>query len=209
MAGYERSIASMESSFAVETECDLQVVNDAVSMDTKNLSDHAVLKLRMQTRKGTPKNERKIPAFIFRSPEYKKILANCLDGCRIEFKPIYEQWQIVKDMMTLAAELARNELQAKVLVTDNDNSRQARLLTLNSVARAVWRQDARLALRLINDTPIGAAELGISDGTVYLKRPSDFRVQVREAQAQLLEREAAAVAAGRSSAPPPGGQRRS
>eukprot|EP00959_Pyramimonas_sp_CCMP1952_P122356 2557784-Pyramimonas_sp.AAC.1 len=61
--------------------------------------------------------------------------------------------------MTLAAELARNELQSKALVVDSDSGRHARLLTLNSVARAVWRQDARLARRLMHDTPIGAAEL--------------------------------------------------
>ncbi|CAK0879237.1 unnamed protein product, partial [Prorocentrum cordatum] len=189
----DRIFVSLASSFALETECDLQLVHDAVTLDAQNLGDHAILKLRMKTRQATPKGERKIPGFIFKSPEYKRILANCLDGCRIEFKPVFEQWRDIKAMMTLAAELARNELQSKALVVDSDSGRHARLLTLNSVARAVWRQDARLARRLMHDTPIGAAELELVDGTVQLKRLGDFHTHVREAQAQLLGRETAAL----------------
>ncbi|CAK0789896.1 unnamed protein product, partial [Prorocentrum cordatum] len=101
----DRIFAPLSSSFAVETECDLQAGSDAVSMDAQKLSDRAILPLRRQTRNGEPKRERKIPAFTFRSHEYKKISANCLGGCRIEFKPIYEQWQIAMDMTTSAAEL--------------------------------------------------------------------------------------------------------
>ncbi|CAK0878926.1 unnamed protein product, partial [Prorocentrum cordatum] len=152
MRAIGRIFASLSSSCALETECDLQVVNDAVSMGTQELIDHAVLELRMQTRTA------------------KRTLANCLNGCHIQFEPIHEQWHIVNSMMALAAELTRYEMQAKVLVNDNDSSRQARLLTL----------------KLINDATNCAAELGISAGAVYLKRPAVFHAHARGAQAQLL-----------------------
>ena len=75
----------MNSSFAVESECDFQVTHDAVTLDTKQLSDHTMLKLRLQTREHAPGTDQKMPALIFKSHEYQNILKRCLEGCSFEF----------------------------------------------------------------------------------------------------------------------------
>ena len=105
---------------------------------------------------------------MFKSREYLDILGRCLDGTSFEHQPIYEQWALTKQQMIVAAELARNELQAKGAARDSEIGAKATLLTCNSVARAIWRQDRRLAQRLSDETTIGAAELRIHNGEVRL-----------------------------------------
>ena len=51
----DRLFISIESSFMVETECDIQIIHDAIPLDTQNLSGHAMMKLVViSTTAGNP-----------------------------------------------------------------------------------------------------------------------------------------------------------
>eukprot|EP00959_Pyramimonas_sp_CCMP1952_P395712 8291498-Pyramimonas_sp.AAC.1 len=53
---------------------------------------------------------------------------------------------------------------------DNDSN----LLIFRSIARAVWRDDIKLAERLIASSPLAAERLIITSTSVSLSNPSDF-----------------------------------
>eukprot|EP00959_Pyramimonas_sp_CCMP1952_P284191 5940367-Pyramimonas_sp.AAC.1 len=46
----DRFFVSIEPAFAIETEVDVEVIQDAFTLNAKQLSDHAIIKLRMATR---------------------------------------------------------------------------------------------------------------------------------------------------------------
>eukprot|EP00959_Pyramimonas_sp_CCMP1952_P027209 571751-Pyramimonas_sp.AAC.1 len=109
----DRIIAPMESGFAAETEMDVEVIQDAFTLSTKQLSDHAIIKLRVATRRQTASTHQRILAFIFKSEECRAALERCIDGCNCEMMEPFRQWEIIEKLMVAAAETARNELLAK------------------------------------------------------------------------------------------------
>eukprot|EP00959_Pyramimonas_sp_CCMP1952_P116339 2432027-Pyramimonas_sp.AAC.1 len=67
----------------------------------------------MATRRSPAPAHQRIPFFIFKSDEYRAALERCIDGCNYEMMDPYRQWEVIKELMTVAAETARNELLAK------------------------------------------------------------------------------------------------
>ncbi|CAK0798600.1 unnamed protein product [Prorocentrum cordatum] len=157
----DRFFVSIEPAFAIETEVDVEVIQDAFTLNAKQLSDHAIIKLRMATRRSPAPAHQRIPFFIFKSDEYRAALERCIDGCNYEMMDPYRQWEVIKELMTVAAETARNELLAKEVTGEGDIPKRATLLAFGAAARAVRRQGARLAKKLINRAIVGERELYI------------------------------------------------
>eukprot|EP00959_Pyramimonas_sp_CCMP1952_P378166 7921800-Pyramimonas_sp.AAC.1 len=64
--------------------------------------------------------------------------------------------------MTEAARLTRNEIQALPMGDESEDATDGRRLTARAIARAIWRQDVQLALRLVRSTEMGAKHIAIS-----------------------------------------------
>ncbi|CAK0793709.1 unnamed protein product, partial [Prorocentrum cordatum] len=125
----------------------------------------------------TDKSNQSIPSFIFNTKEYKEQLATCLDACDIDQMSPTEQWECVKRQMILAAEGARNVMMRTPIGDNSNNDIEARCMALRAIARAVWRQDRRLAKRLLERTAAGPVHLRLEDTAVVLRDAARFEAE--------------------------------
>ncbi|CAK0886579.1 unnamed protein product, partial [Prorocentrum cordatum] len=161
---------------------DLQLNTTAISNQFKALfravSDHAIIELKIEPRKETDKNNQSIPSFIFSTKDYKEQLATCLDACDIDQLSPTEQWECVKRQMILAAEGARNAVMRTPIGDNSSNDIEARCMAMRAIARAVWRQDRRLATRLLERAAAGPVHLRVEGSSVALRDAARFEAEV-------------------------------
>ena len=86
--------------------------------------------------------------------------------------------------MTEASRAVRDHL-----LTHDSQGIESQRLVVASVARAVWRQDFRLASRLLKSSPLAPSLLGLSGKYVFLIDPPSFDQlfnETRQSQKQEL-----------------------
>ncbi|CAK0838651.1 unnamed protein product [Prorocentrum cordatum] len=105
-----------------------------------------------------------IPAFIFKHPpRFKRRVEQHVQQTSWEYLSVTRAWQTCKGIMVNAAQETRNELIQLPIGDSSEGAEDARRLTMRSIARCVWLQDARLASRLVATTQLGRKYLMISE----------------------------------------------
>eukprot|EP00959_Pyramimonas_sp_CCMP1952_P383504 8036403-Pyramimonas_sp.AAC.1 len=113
----DRVFIAMPPAFLTCLHCELNVTQDSAALSDRKLSDHAMLKLTIENRKAPERSQRPIPDFIFRSKQYKKLLKKMLNEAELDTMTDLRRFDVTKQIMLMAAELARNELQQLPLGT--------------------------------------------------------------------------------------------
>ncbi|CAK0860357.1 unnamed protein product, partial [Prorocentrum cordatum] len=121
----------------------------------RKLSDHAMVELKLEPRSEAPKAEQAIPKFLFETSAYQKQIEILRAACELDSMTASEQWECAKRQMVLAAETTRNILLQTSIGDNTDDSLDAQAMAQRAVARAVWRQDRRLAGRLVANAATG------------------------------------------------------
>ncbi|CAK0788546.1 unnamed protein product, partial [Prorocentrum cordatum] len=99
---HDRSSLPFLPPFIPRLRCELNIAQD---------SDHAIAKLAIETRQPQEKGQRPIADFVFRPEQYKSFLAKMLSEAELGTMADLRRRDVTEQSMTLAAELARNELQ--------------------------------------------------------------------------------------------------
>ncbi|CAK0907827.1 unnamed protein product, partial [Prorocentrum cordatum] len=190
----DRIFLSLPTSDLAQLDMQAEVLQDVAGMSDSRLSDHVVVRLSLGFQTGLPNADRSLPAFIFKNPLFGAKLGQLLELSHLDHLPVVQRWQCHKQLMRLAAQFVRDHSQRLPGDDRSPLAKQGRLVTLRAIARACWRQDARVACLLRNSTDLGALHIDVVDGTVVLSDPQEFARVARVANEteQVRIREAAA-----------------
>eukprot|EP00959_Pyramimonas_sp_CCMP1952_P249051 5206085-Pyramimonas_sp.AAC.1 len=98
-----------------------------------------------------------------------------LAHCSLAGETAEGRWRAAKQCMKLAARRVRDEqLRTNFSLLVKDSTAETSHMGFKSAARAVWRQDAVLAGRLLDSCPALAAHLQVTDGAVHIVDPNSF-----------------------------------
>ena len=85
------------------------------------------------------------------------------------------------------------EIAAKYMLTTDIDNNPAQLILARQAARAVWRDDQRLAERVMRASSEAAAAAEIIEGQVALTRPEVFQSWTARAHFHAAERDIAVI----------------
>ncbi|CAK0895035.1 unnamed protein product, partial [Prorocentrum cordatum] len=176
----------------------LTTARDAMELSEEGISDHAPLVLQITAARHVPRDEQPIPTHLFNHKKYPETYALMLDHCALAGETAEGRWRAAKQCMKLAARRVRDEqLRTNFSLRVKDSTVETSYMGFKSAARAVWRQDAVLAGRLLDSCPALAAHLHITDGTVRLVDPHSFATNFDAIAERVhsLRRQAAEAAA--------------
>ena len=128
-----------------ETTCTVTVLQEAAHLSDWQLSDHAIIEVKLQVKCPMQQKDQRIPAFIFKHPRFKRRVEQHVQQTSWEYLSVTRAWQTCKSIMVNAAQETRNELIQLPIGDASEGAEDARRLTMRSIARCVWLQDARLA----------------------------------------------------------------
>ncbi|CAK0841311.1 unnamed protein product, partial [Prorocentrum cordatum] len=113
---------------------------------------------------------------------------------------VEDRWRATKTCIELAARRVRDELRANFSLKVKDGSAETACVGFKSAARALWRQDAPLAARLLASCPALSAHLVIDQGSVCVVGTRAFgeAFDAVAAKVRAPRRQAAEAAARRS-----------
>ncbi|CAK0837751.1 unnamed protein product, partial [Prorocentrum cordatum] len=176
----------------------LTTARDAMELSEAGISDHAPLVLQITAARHVPRDEQPIPTHLFNHRKYPETYTLMLDHCALAGETAEGRWRAAKQCMKLAARRVRDEqLRTNFSLRVKDSTVETSCVGFKSAARAVWRQDAVLAGRLLDSCPALAAHLHITDGTVRLVDPRSFATNFDAIAERVhsLRRQAAEAAA--------------
>ncbi|CAK0888874.1 unnamed protein product [Prorocentrum cordatum] len=158
----------------------LTTARDAMELSEAGISDHAPLVLQITAARRVPRDEQPIPTHLFNHRKYPEAYSLMLDHCALEGETAEGRWRAAKQCMKLAARRVRDEqLRTNFSLLVKDSTVETSYMGFKSAARAVWRQDAVLAGRLLDSCPAMAAHLQVTDGNVHIVDPTDSQVAQR------------------------------
>ncbi|CAK0912182.1 unnamed protein product, partial [Prorocentrum cordatum] len=100
----------------------LNVAPDSFTLSDMRLSDHAIIMLAIETRRPPAKGQCPIPDFVFRSKQYKPLSAKMPSGAELGAMADPRRYDVTKQIMIMAAELARDGPQRLPLGTGGVNA---------------------------------------------------------------------------------------
>ena len=127
------------------------VAKSAKESHESGLSDHAAVIISARLAPALPEERRPVPRHIAEHDKFKEYHDELFAACKAHALPAMSRLRVHKLIIREAARLTRNYC----LETVGDDG-YARNTTLNSVARAIIRNDGRLARRLIERSAIAA-----------------------------------------------------
>ena len=114
-----------------------------------------------------------IPRFIFDNPIYLEVLEDLVRAANLDALSVPLRLPKYKQLIREAARIARNETLAK-----DELEAQARCTIFSSMARCVWRNDARLFDIIVRRSSLAASFLMMDGDSVCINDPikldSDF-----------------------------------
>ncbi|CAK0878916.1 unnamed protein product, partial [Prorocentrum cordatum] len=176
----------------------LTTARDAMELSEEGISDHAPLVLQITAARQVPRDEQPIPTHLFNHRKYPETYTLMLDHCSLAGETAEGRWRAAKQCMKLAARRVRDDqLRTNFSLRVKDSMVETSYMGFKSAARAVWRQDAALAGRLLESCPALAAHLHVTDGTVRLVDPHSFATNFDAVAERVhsLRRQAAEAAA--------------
>ncbi|CAK0871390.1 unnamed protein product, partial [Prorocentrum cordatum] len=176
----------------------LTTARDAMELSEAGISDHAPLVLQITAARHVPRDEQPIPTHLFNHRKYPEACSLMLDRCALEGETAEGRWRAAKQCMKLAARRVRDEqLRTNFSLLVKDSTVETSCMGFKSAARAVWRQDAVLAGRLLDSCPALAAHLQVTDGNVHIVDPNSFATNFDAIAERVhsLRRQAAEAAA--------------
>ncbi|CAK0827227.1 unnamed protein product, partial [Prorocentrum cordatum] len=176
----------------------LTTARDAMELSEEGISDHAPLVLQITAARHVPRDEQPVPTHLFNHRKYPETYTLMLDHCPLAGETAEGRWRAAKQRMKLAARRVRDDqLRTNFSLHVKDYMVETSYMGFKSAARAVWRQDAVLAGRLLESCPALAAHLHVTDGTVRLVDTHSFATNFDAAAERVhsLRRQAAEAAA--------------
>ncbi|CAK0854640.1 unnamed protein product [Prorocentrum cordatum] len=153
----------------------LTTARDAMELSEAGISDHAPLVLQITAARHAPRDEQPIPTHLFSHKKYPEAYSLMLAHCSLEGETAEGRWRAAKQCMKLAARRVRDEqLRTNFSLLVKDSTAETSYMGFKSAARAVWRQDAVLAGRLLDSCPALATHLKVTDGTVHIVDTNSF-----------------------------------
>ncbi|CAK0803153.1 unnamed protein product, partial [Prorocentrum cordatum] len=170
---------------------EVNTVDTPEHLSSQGISDHAALSVRLRLRGARPASERPIPKHIFTSVAFQRRLRGMVadsDEDLLRWSPPVAT-EHYKYMMKEAAREARN-----ILFYSAPDLPGTLQLVARGIARAVWRQDAALALKLIETSQHAADALTVDGQVVSLRHAPSFEQWAAGVHRLVRERTAALAA---------------
>jgi hypothetical protein len=179
----DRFYCSIPAWALLQLAANAAVVEHPKKMHDDNLSDHAPVKLTISTWMPLPRSQQPIPTFVVNSSAFKKYHQALCDQTGLSDLGTIERWQTHKVIIREAARLARRQL-----FLENESSEETKHIALQSIARAVWRNDTSLAEILADRSPLAQKHLAVdSQRNVIIHDAPLFQAEVEAARAKQLE----------------------
>ncbi|CAK0822970.1 unnamed protein product, partial [Prorocentrum cordatum] len=194
----DRILSGIDARAMLSVSTILTTARDAMELSEEGISDHAPLVLQITAARHVPRDEQPIPTHLFNHRKYPETYTPMLDHCSLAGETAEGRWRAAKQCMKLAARRVRDhQLRTNFSLHVKDSTVETSHMGFKSAARAVWRQDAVLADRLLESCPVLAAHLHVTDGTVRLVDPHSFAANFDAIAERVhsLRRQAAEAAA--------------
>ncbi|CAK0871782.1 unnamed protein product, partial [Prorocentrum cordatum] len=171
----DRIFAGIDAHAMLSVSTILTTARDAMELSEAGISDHAPLVLQITAARHVPRDEQPIPTHLFNHKKYPEAYSLMLAHCSLEGETAEGRWRAAKQCMKLAARRVRDEqLRTNFSLRVEDSTAETSYMGFKSAARAVWRQDAVLAGRLLDSCPALATHLKVTDGTVHIVDTNSF-----------------------------------
>ncbi|CAK0837813.1 unnamed protein product [Prorocentrum cordatum] len=173
----------------------------AMGLSELGPSDRAPLILQIGMARHVPREEQAIPSRLFSHPKYPDTFSLMMTNSDLEAASVEERWRATKTCMQLAAARIRGEQPCTNFSLEvKDGNAETTYMGFKTAARALWRQDALLAARLLASCPDLSARLLIDQGSVRVADVSAFdeAFDAVAAKAHAMRGQAAEAAARRS-----------
>ncbi|CAK0874347.1 unnamed protein product, partial [Prorocentrum cordatum] len=161
--------------FIPRLHCELNIAQDSSALSGTRFSDHAIMKLAIETRQPPAKDQRPLPDFVFRSKQHKSLVTKMPSEAELDNMKDIRRYDVTMQIMFLAADLVRNELQRLPLGTGDVNALESRRLKPRAIARAIWRADLPTARLLAATAELGQRSLGASGFPPQLRDSAEFQ----------------------------------
>ena len=146
------------------------------SLYYREISDHAPLILSISVKAKTAKQPGKtLPKHWTSGPVFQGRLNLLIAHIRPLELPISQQLTTIKSCIHEAALFTRD-----TLMFSDTGGREQKRLVLESMARAIWNNDCKLARVLLKVTTLATLHLQIVDGSVSCLDPPSFEELYRE-----------------------------
>ncbi|CAK0836026.1 unnamed protein product [Prorocentrum cordatum] len=198
----DRIFLGIDAHAMISVSARLTTACGAMEMSERGLSDHAPLVLQIEMARHVPREEQAIPSHLFFHPKYREMFSLMVANCDLEMATVEGRWRATKTCMKLASRRVRDgQLRATSSLKVKDGNAETTRMGFKTAARALWRQDAPLAARLLASCPALASHLLIDRGAegVADSRAFGDTFDAVAAMVHALRRQAAEAAARRAS----------
>ena len=144
----------------------------------RKIPDHAPVMLCISERSKSAGIKCSLPKLWVTGPIYESRIAFLIDRIKPLTLPPLEQLPAIKECIRSAAFFTRDSLNFA-----DAGGRESRRLTLESLARAVWHNDSKLARKLLDTTVLAKQHTDIISGKIVVLDPPLFK------EAYRIERE--------------------
>ena len=148
------------------------------------VSDHSPVTVTFRLHNQKQAQSHAIPASIFRDPLFKQMHDVLVDELALDSMPTVQRWGTHKLIIREAARRTRNDMICRPAVSQGPD---VELIALNSIARAVARNDWKLARMLVRTSAMAADVLDLTGSLVSLQNWQHFTDKVVAARRQRLE----------------------
>ena len=160
-ARIDRAWVSCTSARLISIHVESNVIGTPEDFDRRGLSDHAPVACRFCTKQTNSAKAHVIPKWLCKLSDFSVVVDRYFCASRLlELDPA-EQLAVQKRCILAAA----REVRDMQLFRDPGNSECVRMV-VDSISRAIWRQDVKLAWKVICSSSIGSQFLEICDKQV-------------------------------------------
>ena len=156
------------------------VVTNPEIMASKQLSDHSVVDFVFGIHRTHSNFQAPIPAFLCKLDMFKSSLDILTEAIDIHNLPEERQLPALNRCINAAAKEVRNHL-----ITHDAYGTEIARLVLSSIAKAVWKDDLKLAKTLIHTSPLARDHIYIQDGRICFVDHAAYDSQYNAARLEL------------------------
>ena len=162
-ARIDRAFSTIPTSHLINMKVSSAVVGTPEDNEARCISDHAAFDVTFGLHQKQVSSANAIPRHICKHPIFADKVQIYADDLDLLATPATTQLPLLKIIFTEAARAVRDHL-----LTHDSQGIESQRLVVASVARAVWRQDHRLASRLLRSSPLAPSLVGLSGNFVFL-----------------------------------------
>ena len=170
------------------------ILSDPILLHSQKISDHAPVCIRISSPSPMPKLQQPLPAFLFKTPEYRLIHDQLSLASSLDSLPPLLRLHTHKDIMREAATQARDALLLQATL-----SPPAASMLFSTMSRLVWYNKVALTYKLIQKSTIVAAHVHVVNGKVTIIDNELFTTAFSEAKLALAASNINDLQAGRLS----------